>query len=121
MSSKSRSRIKLAASAYAVLYVGVCLVALLIERLPQSTVDNVPLSVAGLVASILGPPVVFTWAGVTAWSFVLVSLLLVAACLVISRFCWRRYPDSELFGLPLLAAGVVWIGSVWLAVAVWGI
>ncbi len=42
---------------------------------------------------------------------------MITECLALPRFCWRRYPDSELFALPLLAALAVWAGAAWLALA----
>ena len=71
---------------------------------------------AAILVGILGPPVCFIWGGQEAWGYVSISMLIVTACVAVARFCWRRYPDSELFGLPLLAAVAVWVGSVWLAV-----
>lgn len=104
-------------SAYAALWWA----ALVAAALPQPLRQNIPPWLAAIPVSILGPPVCLALFGAEAWKFVFVSLLMVAICLVIMRFYWRRYPESELFGLPLLAAAAVWVGSVWLAVAVYAL
>jgi len=112
-----RRSISAGGSAYAALW-GAALVA---AALPQPLREKIPPWLAAIPVSVLGPPVCLALFGAEAWNFVFVSLLIVAICLVVMRFYWRRYPESELFGLPLLAAAAVWVGSVWLAAVVYAI
>ena len=99
---------------YAALWTAV----LVAGRLPESMDDRAPRRLAAVVISVLGPPVLLAIDGTASATFALSAMLLIAGCLTLARLLWRRYPDSELFGLPLRAAVAVWVGSVWRAALV---
>ncbi len=106
-----RRSLEVGGSAYAALWCA-ALAAAAMPAAARETISPLP---AAILVSVLGPPVCFVWGGVAAWAYVSVSMLIVGACVALARLSWRRHPESELFGVPLVAAIGVWVGSVWLA------
>jgi hypothetical protein len=68
--------------------------------------------VAEFLITILGPASILGTEG--ALGVFIFVVLIVLACLVTARIFWRRWPDTEWFAVPLLAAVVVWGASGWL-------
>ncbi len=99
-------------------YMTLCVAPILADRLPSAAVDWVPGWLVFVVASLIGPPVWFFAWGIGAWKPVLGAGVCAALCLALSWFCWRRYPESELFAAVLVVAAAIWAASAWLAVVV---
>jgi hypothetical protein len=62
-------------------------------------------------------PAIFLVHGIATWKFYVGSLLAIAACLALAWLAWRQWPDSEFFAVGLVAAGALWAGCGWLALA----
>ena len=97
-------------------YVALCAALVFGDRLPPAAAEWIPGWFVFVVVSLVGPPVSFFFWGIGAWKPVLAAGVCVALCLALSWFCWRRYPESELFVLCLLVAAAIWAASAWLAV-----
>jgi hypothetical protein len=89
-------------AAYAVLYVVFLLLAS--GHVPEWT----PPAILLAVVSLMGPPVLLL-GGLGAVPIVLASLAIIGTCLALSRFLWRRYPESEAFAVPIMAAVFIWV------------
>ena len=62
------------------------------------------------VLCVLGPTMLLAaglWGGI--WFAAILAA--VAGCLVLAKVLWRRYPHSEEFAVPAIAALVLWVGS----------
>jgi len=71
----------------------------------------------GLIVLLLIGPAALLAAGAGAIPWVLTILTGVAVCLRLSRIAYGRYPDSEVFLVPLIPAAVLWFGSPFLLAA----
>ena len=89
-------------AAYAVLYASFLLLAS--GHVPEWT----PPAILLVVLSLMGPPVLLL-GGLSAAPIVFASVAIVGACLALSRFLWRRYPESEAFVVPIMAALFIWV------------
>jgi hypothetical protein len=98
-------------AAYAVLYAVFLLLA------SGHVPEWIPPAIVLAVVSIMGPPVLL-FGGLEAAPIVLASLAIIGACLAVSRFLWRRYPESEAFAVPVMAAVFIWVVVPVLAVFV---
>ena len=49
------------------------------------------------------------------------TLAVVFGCLATARICWRLWPGTEWFVVPLLAAAIIWGVSGWLVMIVAGV
>ena len=89
--------------------------ALLFSGFPAlvSSLEGLTASLVALLvlcaASLLGPPILLA-AGSETFPWVGGILLLFAACGHLSRVCWHRYPDSEVFVFFALPAVMLWTG-----------
>ena len=81
----------------------------------QRPAEMLPSWVMAVAAMIVGPPVLFGL-GSDAWPLLVAVLVLVGLCLLLSRLCWRIWPDTEWFALWLFLGALVWVGSPWLGV-----
>ncbi len=99
-------------------YMTLCVVLALGDWLPSAFLEWVPRWLLFVVVSLVGPPVFLFFWGIGAWRPVLGAGCCVALSLALSWFCWRRYPESELFAVGLLVAAAIWVASAWLAVGV---
>jgi hypothetical protein len=98
------------------LYAGLSVAILMDASVPDYLVEWVPRWVGLTLLTVIGPALLLSL-GIGAWKVFVGSLLVVAACLVLSWMAWRQWPDSELFVVGLLATGVLWAGSGWLTLA----
>ena len=94
-------------------YAAICLAAIVQPPFFVRIVEALPNSVAGLLAlsvlTFIGPGILFTKGSVALPWFVAI-LIVVAACVWRSTVLWRRYPDSEVFVVFVIAAVMLWMG-----------
>ena len=69
------------------------------------------------VLAIVGPAVLFA-AGIEAWPVVAIVMMLVGTCLGLARLARRSSPETQWFAVWLMCAGVIWVGSTWLLMAI---
>jgi hypothetical protein len=86
-------------------------------RIPAAAVEAMPRWLGIVLVSMLGPALILAW-GLAAWKVFAAACLGVMSCLGFAYFCWHRYPESDVFAIPLIAAAAIWIASAWVAVAV---
>lgn len=98
------------------LYMAICVLVLVDPPVVRMAAEAAPRWV-GIVALTVTGPAVFTAAGIGAWKWFMGALACVAGCLGLAWLSWRRWPQSEVFAVWLLAAAVLWAGSGWLLVA----
>ena len=101
-------------AAGALVFASLC--AALVLRWPPLSGISVPGWLLFVPVTLAGPALFFIL-GIGAWKLFLATSLGVTVCLTVSWFWWRRYPESELFAVGLLAAAAIWAASGWLAVA----
>jgi hypothetical protein len=105
------------AVAVVAIYAVLSIVLLLAVRTEGYVPERISAAIVLGVASIMGPPVLLA-EGLAAAPSVLVYLTIIGACLALSRHLWRRYPESEAFAVPIMAAVFVWVAVPFLTVLV---
>ena len=102
-----RAPLKRRVSVVAALYGALCVAILLEAPFVSSVAAAIPRPLAVIVVIMLGPAALLA-AGIGAITWFIAVLTAVAACVGLSWVAWRRYPDSELFAVGLLAAAALW-------------
>ena len=99
------------------LYTGLCLVFLLDIPGPAWAVESAPRALGMAMVSVIGPALLLAW-GIAAWKVFLFAVASIAICLLLARYLYRRFRDSEAFAFPLACAAAIWIASGWLAILI---
>lgn len=88
-------------------------------RLPviERAIDLLPSWMVPFVLTVVGPAVLFA-AGIDAWRPAAIVMILVVSCLALARVAWRHSPETEEFAGWLICAGLIWVGSTWLLMAI---
>jgi hypothetical protein len=108
MSGLVRARAVRAAVAVVATYVVLCVVLLLANLASGHVPEWITRAIVLAAASIMGPPVLLAY-GLEAAPFVFAALTIIGVCLAVSRFLWRRYPESEAFAVPIMGAVFIWV------------
>jgi hypothetical protein len=94
-------------------YAAICVAVLsglpFVVRIVESLSSFAAIVLALCALTLVGPATVFT-EGPGALPWFVAILLVIAACVWLSKVLWRRYPDSEVFVIFVVPAVLLWIG-----------
>jgi len=97
-----------------IVYAALCLAILLHVSFPS--LEAASQTVAIVVVSLAGPALLLAW-GIGAWKLFAAFMTAMLGCVFFAWYLYRRFPESEVFALPIFAAIAIWIGSGWFAAA----
>jgi hypothetical protein len=97
-----------------ILYAALCLAILLDIRFPPLEAAGRP--VLAVAVTVIGPALLLAM-GIGAWKLFVGTIAVILVCLFFAQYLNRRFPESEIFAVPIFAAIVIWIGSGWFTVA----
>jgi hypothetical protein len=97
-----------------IIYAALCVTILLDIRFPS--LEGVGRPVLIVAITVTGPALLLSL-GIEAWKLFVATITAMLGCLFFAQYLNRRFPESEIFAVPVLAAVGIWIGSGWLTVA----
>ena len=98
------------------LYCGLAVAFLVRLPIIERGIELLPSWMVAFALAVVGPAVLFA-AGIDAWRPAAIVMILVVSCLALARVAWRNSPETEGFAGWLICAGVIWVGSTWLLMA----
>jgi hypothetical protein len=97
-----------------IIYAALCATILLDIRFRSLEAVGRPALIVAV--TVIGPALLLAL-GIEAWKLFIATITAMLACLFFAQSLNRRFPESEIFAVPIFAAIVIWIGSGWLAAA----